>query len=204
MTIDASFAAVVWDFDGVINDNALPDGFLWQQTLEQDLGVKVSDMREQLFATDWLKIAIGEESLKARVEEILPSTGFTGSTDDFLKYWFDKDLNIDQALIGIVHNLTSSGIPSYLATNQELLRSRHLRQQSVLTHHFQQIFVSAELGVAKPDPAFFRMVGSAIGDLTAEEILFIDDRLENVEAAMEVGWQGIHYRSIDDLKGSLT
>ncbi len=204
MTIDASFGAVVWDFDGVINDNVLPDGFLWQQTLEQDLGVKVSDIKEQLFATDWRKIAIGEQSLKTRVEEILPTTGFTGSTDDFLKYWFDRDLNIDQALIRIVHDLALSGIPSYLGTNQERLRSRHLRQQSVLTRHFQQIFVSAELGVAKPDPEFFLMVRSAIGDLSAEEILLIDDRLENVEAAMAVGWQAIHYRSVADLKGSLT
>lgn len=32
----------------------------------------------------------------------------------------------------------------------------------------------------------------------------IDARLENVEAAMEIGWQGIHYRSVADLKGSLT
>jgi HAD superfamily hydrolase (TIGR01509 family) len=57
---------------------------------------------------------------------------------------------------------------------------------------FDGVFASAELGVAKPDAAFFLKVTQAL-NLSPQEILFWDDFDKNVEAARAIGWHAEHY-----------
>jgi HAD superfamily hydrolase (TIGR01509 family) len=52
------------------------------------------------------------------------------------------------------------------------------------------VLYSAGLGVAKPDPEYFRIADERLG---ADEVVFIDDALSNVEAARTHGWTAIHY-----------
>lgn len=55
-----------------------------------------------------------------------------------------------------------------------------------LYDEFDVIFNTAELGVAKPDPAVFELVLRQLG-IDAEQALFIDDLEINVEGARAVG-----------------
>ena len=52
--------------------------------------------------------------------------------------------------------------------------------------HFTQEFYSCSLGVAKPDVAFFEHILYAL-NLPGNNVLFLDDRPENVEAAIRAG-----------------
>jgi FMN phosphatase YigB (HAD superfamily) len=54
------------------------------------------------------------------------------------------------------------------------------------------VFFSAELGVAKPSPLAFAAVQRGLG-VAADEILFIDDSPANVAAALDAGWDAIHF-----------
>ncbi|HEY3380004.1 MAG TPA: HAD-IA family hydrolase, partial [Armatimonadota bacterium] len=45
-------------------------------------------------------------------------------------------------------------------------------------------------GVAKPDPAIYQLFEAATGQ-RSEEILFFDDRAENVAAAQACGWHAV-------------
>ncbi|GAA2255506.1 HAD-IA family hydrolase [Kitasatospora cystarginea] len=51
---------------------------------------------------------------------------------------------------------------------------------------FDEVVLSAEHGVRKPDPAVFRLTLGKLG-LPAEECLFVDDSEENLAAAAELG-----------------
>jgi len=65
-----------------------------------------------------------------------------------------------------------------------------------------ELVVSAELGLAKPDPAaYVRLLGSL--RLPAEHVLFVDDRQANVEAAVGVGMIGLVCTSPDQLMESV-
>ena len=61
---------------------------------------------------------------------------------------------------------------------------------------------SAEVKLLKPDPRIYRLVLSGL-ELAAEECIFVDDKLANVEAAQALGMQGVWYRTtrqtIDDI-----
>lgn len=67
---------------------------------------------------------------------------------------------------------------------------------------FEGIVVSGEEGVAKPDPAIFRILLERY-DVAPEDTLFVDDRPENVTAAEAVGMTGTVFRTAGALRDEL-
>jgi 2-haloacid dehalogenase len=67
---------------------------------------------------------------------------------------------------------------------------------------FEGIVVSGEEGVAKPDPAIFRILLERF-DVAPEGTLFVDDRPENVTAAEAVGMAGTVFRTAGALRDEL-
>ncbi|CAM5378364.1 HAD-IA family hydrolase [Streptomyces griseomycini] len=61
---------------------------------------------------------------------------------------------------------------------------------------------SARVGVAKPDRRIYEIAVRRAG-VAADRCLFVDDRLENVEAATALGMTGLHYREPAGLRGAL-
>lgn len=55
-----------------------------------------------------------------------------------------------------------------------------------------EIILSAEVGVLKPDPRIYKLAIERFG-FRPHEMIFIDDSLENVEAAKKSGMIGIHF-----------
>ena len=58
--------------------------------------------------------------------------------------------------------------------------------------HFDDIIISCEVGVMKPDPEIYRLALESVG-VTPEESVFIDDFAHNIEGAKRVGMQTIHF-----------
>ena len=58
---------------------------------------------------------------------------------------------------------------------------------------FDSIVVSAEVGVAKPDPAIFHMLLEE-WSLPPEAAVFVDDFADNIAAARQLGMAGIHFK----------
>jgi putative hydrolase of the HAD superfamily len=68
--------------------------------------------------------------------------------------------------------------------------------------HFDHCYYSCRLGAAKPDPRAFLI---ALGDCGAkpDEVLFIDDRAENIAAARNLGMHTITFTSASALDREL-
>jgi putative hydrolase of the HAD superfamily len=69
-------------------------------------------------------------------------------------------------------------------------------------HRFDVLVWSYQLRIAKPDPAIYRHTLAKLGTLPAET-LFIDDKLENIEAARALGIQAIQFSTVDKLRQDL-
>lgn len=61
-----------------------------------------------------------------------------------------------------------------------------------LTHHFDRIFNSSELGLAKPDPSCFQRVAEGLG-AAPRDCWFVDDSQLNVAAAAALGMHVHHF-----------
>ena len=78
---------------------------------------------------------------------------------------------------------------------------RHEREFE-FAKYFEQLFYSSRLGIKKPDPQLFQHVLEAMR-VTADECVFIDDKIENVNAARGLGMWGIVYQNPGQLKRDL-
>lgn len=61
---------------------------------------------------------------------------------------------------------------------------------------FDQIVISAEVGLAKPQPEIYRLAAERLG-VPPKSILFIDDFDANIQAARHVGMEAILFRPPD-------
>jgi len=57
-----------------------------------------------------------------------------------------------------------------------------------------EIIISAEEGIAKPDPRIFRIAAERLG-VRPQEAIFVDDRPENVLGARAVGMRAIQFET---------
>lgn len=68
---------------------------------------------------------------------------------------------------------------------------------------FDGVVVSGAEKLRKPFPEFYQLLLDRY-NLKAEEALFIDDNLRNVEAARDLGIESIHFQSPEQLEKELT
>ncbi|MFF7871198.1 HAD family hydrolase [Streptomyces qaidamensis] len=89
-------------------------------------------------------------------------------------------------------------LPLVLVTNATLELESDLASLGLsdLAHH---VVSSARVGVAKPDREIYEIAAERAGT-AIERCLFVDDRLENIEAAVALGMTGVHYRQPEDLR----
>lgn len=67
---------------------------------------------------------------------------------------------------------------------------------------FDEVMMSGELGVAKPDSRAFLMAANRLGELP-EQIVMIDDGEINCTIATELGMQAICYKNLEQLQQEL-
>ncbi len=77
-------------------------------------------------------------------------------------------------------------VQTALLSNAPIVLGKAIRR-TAWAAAFDFIFISAELGVTKPDPVVYDMVTAELG-ADPGEIAFIDDREPNVDAAAAAGW----------------
>jgi 2-haloacid dehalogenase len=117
--------------------------------------------------------------------------------------------NFEESMTGVVEDtvqilreLHASGIPLYGLTNwsQELFPLA--RRRFGFLDLFEDIIVSGEEGVAKPDPAIFEILRERIGHGLAG-CIFVDDSLANVAAARAAGLNAILFTDTGHLREDL-
>jgi putative hydrolase of the HAD superfamily len=90
-----------------------------------------------------------------------------------------------------------------LGSNTNDLHARQFRRQfAEPLRYFDALVLSHEIGVRKPRAGFFQHC-QELAQCAPEECLFIDDLPANVAGAKALGWQGIVYTGIDDLRARL-
>ncbi|MCK5684424.1 HAD family phosphatase [bacterium] len=90
----------------------------------------------------------------------------------------------------------------FMLSNTNVLDFGSLEGQFDIRKPFEKVYLSYEQGYRKPDAETW-LHAERVLDIQAEETLFLDDRIENVEGAAEQGWHTIHVKSEEHLFDSL-
>jgi putative hydrolase of the HAD superfamily len=188
---------VAFDLDGVV---ILSDASF--ELFEGHHGITREDFR-QFFAGPYRMAMTGACDLYDVLPEALREWGWTSTTDHFVDVWFNSCCNCDPDIVQEIVRLQTLGIRCCLATNQDNRRAAFLDGLQQLRDLFPERFFSCELRAAKPDARYFQHVQASLG-FSADEILFVDDKQENVEGAIACGWKSAVCRNAKDLRRILS
>lgn len=184
MSVLTAPRVLMLDVDGVLIQPR-PGG--WTVDMEADLGLSRAALAEHFFAVHWDDVVMGRANLHERLAPVLAQIAPHLTSQKLAAYWFAKDAIVDQQLLEDLADMRASGVALHLATVQEHLRADYLWTILGFRERFDALHYAADLGCGKPDPAFFARVGERTG-FAPGEMLLIDDKAENVEAAREAGW----------------
>ncbi|HQZ00998.1 MAG TPA: HAD family phosphatase [Propionicimonas sp.] len=136
----------------------------------------------------------GEVDLREVLTEILERRGRECTADDLIELWCRID--VDDFMLRLVDRVRAAGVVTALATNQQSYRGAHIKANLPYDSHFDHQFFSYEVGLAKPDPAFFRHIIETLG-IQPHEAVFVDDMEVNVRGAQEAGLTGVYFSNGD-------
>lgn len=182
--------ALMVDVDGVIV--AHPPGKGWSDDMLADLGVDPHKLVEVFFQPHFEDIVHGRCDMFERLEPALAQIAPHVAARRLVDYWFEKDSPLDMTLLADLEKARAGGLQLHLATVQEHHRARYLWETLALKDRFDAMHYAADLGAKKPHPDFYARIGARTG-LAPHEMRLIDDKLDNVEAAIAAGWSGFHW-----------
>lgn len=120
---------------------------------------------------------------------------------DELAQLLQADLDLwtqpNQPMIDWAIALQTAGIATGILSNMGDAMEAGITDRFPWISGFPHRTFSHRVGVVKPDPRIYRHAIAELG-APAESTLFIDDRIENIEAARIVGLQAIQYSSHED------
>jgi 2-haloacid dehalogenase len=120
----------------------------------------------------------------------------------FADRWEETLAGPIQETVEILETLKQQAYPLYGLTNWSAETFHRIRPEHDFMDWFEDIVVSGEVGLAKPDRAIYQVLLQRV-EAPAERCLFIDDSAANIAAAHELGFRTIHYQSPPQLNGEL-
>lgn len=96
-----------------------------------------------------------------------------------------------QKTVDIFYKLKELNYPCYILSNWSAETYEGMEQKYPFLKDFEGKIISGRDFLIKPDPAIYELAISRF-DLVPQETLFIDDRLDNIEAAQKLNFQTIH------------
>lgn len=182
--------AVIFDFGGVlvrmVDDRP-------RLKLADQLGVPLSRIDNLVFFSESAqKASMGEISVARHWEAVREALGIQAEDmPAFLEqYWSADDVN--WGLLDAIRKLHPTYKVGLLSNAWDDLRHM-LHERWNIDGLFDELIISAEVKMMKPDPRIFHLAVERLG-VQPPDAVFIDDIAENVEAARREGLQAIQFR----------
>jgi 2-haloacid dehalogenase len=104
--------------------------------------------------------------------------------------------------VQIFADIKQAGVPCYALSNMERENWERRYETYDFLRWFDGYFISGLEGVIKPDPEYFELALERF-KFEPQDVFFIDDRTENVDAARTLGIPSIVFRSPETLRAEL-
>ena len=125
---------------------------------------------------------------------------------DLIKNWFDRWEEMlggpIEDTVELLAELKKLGFPLYILSNWSAETYPKAEARYKFLNWFDGKIISGEVGEIKPDPEIFHILTNTY-NLNPKNSVFIDDKLENIEAANLIGFKGIHFKNAESLRNDL-
>jgi len=184
-----AYAAAIFDFGGVLTTSVWDSfaAFCRSEGLEPDAVKK-------LFSTDPAALAAlrrlemgksSEDEFEAEFGRLLGLEKPEGLIDSMF-----EGMKPEPAMVEAVRELRAGDIKTGMLSNSW---SVDHYDRDLLAELFDDVVISAEVGLHKPQPEIYRLAAERL-EVDPEACLFVDDLRENCEGAEAVGMTAIRFR----------
>ncbi|MEV7991818.1 HAD-IA family hydrolase [Streptomyces sp. NPDC086077] len=194
------FDAVLCDVDNVIRfyDASRVTALERAAGLAEGITMKVAFAPE----TD-LPLMLGRIDMREWVEQI--AAGFAGLAPqpvahDLARALAEAPFHADATVVSLLRRARAQ-VPLVLVSNASVTLEADLDTLG-LSDLADHVVSSARVRLVKPDPRIYRIAADLAG-VPLDRCLFVDDSLENTEAAAALGMTPVHFREPADLERAL-
>lgn len=197
-----STSALLFDLGGVI-ETISPD--LVVQEMKK-LGFENAEKFFSLFQQSEICTAfeLGKVTKEEFISYIRDKVSQTISSNQIVKAWNANLLGVNEESISILNKIRNLGYKMYILSNTNEIHFSSIQQKFYnkysyeLSILFDDVFLSFEIGLRKPDNEIYKYVLNKI-NLEAEQVLLIDDLKANIESAKNMGIKTHYHRTNDPL-----
>lgn len=198
--LSSQYQAIVFDFGGVLID--WDPRCLYRRYFNGNEAA-MEDFLEEIGFTEWNREQDKGRPFDVAVAEL--SRQFPHYTDLIRAYdedWEESIIGTIQPTVELLYKLKESGRPLYGLSNWSEEKFQLTRPKYAFFDCFDEIVVSGEVKLLKPDPRIFEVFLERINH-NADECVFIDDSEANIAAADQLGFKAIHFQSAGRLERDL-
>lgn len=197
-TLSAAPQAVVFDWGNVIgfNDRSVVVSFVCDSFHFSEAEFEAANLEKRKAMKEgksdidfWLKLA-------DKKEIDLPKDWAQQYTTTL-----KESVGADPNMYALIDQLKKSGLRIGMLSNIDDRYTKLIRDFGFY-EPFEPCLLSCEMGLEKPDPKAYALLLKTM-DLPATEVVFIDDKAENVEAAKKMGIDAILFNSSQQIREEL-
>jgi epoxide hydrolase-like predicted phosphatase len=188
-----SIRAVIFDMGGVLvrTEDRTP-----RTQIAERLGLTYDELSALIFDSQSARQAMKGEITAAEHWEAIQEA-LCVPQDEFgkvrLDFWGGDTL--DENLVNYLRDLRPQYKTALLSNAWDDLRQM-IEEEWKIDDAFDEIIISAEVGLVKPDPRIYQRIIVEL-DVLPAEVVFVDDFPENVEVARLQGLQAIRFNDPD-------
>ena len=161
-----------------------------------------SEMQEYLDHSPLLvRYEMGQMNRQEFFEEVRQHTGFGGTIQEFGDF-FGGIFTPIEPMIALHAEFRKRGFPTYLFSNTNDLAIEDVEKKFPFYKNFDGYILSYEVRSMKPDAGMYealeKMAGRRGGDL-----LYLDDRPENIATGAKRGWQTILHETAEKTRAAI-
>ena len=134
-------------------------------------------------------------------DAIRNAIGFRGSLAEFGGYFADIFSEMPE-MISLHADMRRRGFKTFIFSNTNDLAVEHVRRNFPFFSNFDGYIFSCEVGSLKPQPEIYAAMEKLCGRRGAE-LIYIDDRPENVAAGRARGWRAILHETPEKTRRAL-
>nr|WP_093519340.1 HAD family phosphatase [Stigmatella erecta] len=176
--------ALIFDLGNVLvfHDN----GLLFHR-LGARAGLAPQEVAQRLTGAGWTAANRGQLDAEGIRRDVCGALGVELPLEEFAPLW-SSHFTVHEAVLPLVEALEDR-VKRVLLSNTNVLHVAYLRPRLPLLQRFDAVLMSCEVGLVKPEPAFFQLALARAG-CAPHEAAFFDDLPEYVEAANALGIRG--------------
>jgi len=197
----SQFKAIIFDCGGVIFTYSFDNTFNYWATVT---GKDVNEIKNRFDFDDTFRLfERGEIGSTVFRKHVLRKLKLHIDDENFDKGWNSIYSDLVPGIKQLLQELTRKYRLIALTNTNEIHEKKWRTTYAPIFGYFERVFCSHKIQVRKPEQKAYSTVLNYLR-LKSYEVVFLDDKLEYVQAALKMGIKGIHIKSFRQMIEELT